>query len=59
MAGSCCKSRGSRHVVAIGIDPEMLEIARHRLAESDAGDCDFVAGDAVPPYHYGVVFERS
>jgi len=37
----------------------MLEIARHRLAESDAGDCDFVAGDAVPPYHYGVVFERS
>jgi ubiquinone/menaquinone biosynthesis C-methylase UbiE len=38
----------------------MLEIARHRLAESDAGNCDFVVGDAdnVPPYHYGVVFER-
>ena len=48
----------ARHVVAIDIDPAMLEIARHRLVESDAGNCDFVAGDAVPPYHYGVVFER-
>jgi ubiquinone/menaquinone biosynthesis C-methylase UbiE len=50
----------ARHVVAIDIDPAMLEIARHRLAESDAGNCDFVGGDAynVPPYHYGVVFER-
>jgi ubiquinone/menaquinone biosynthesis C-methylase UbiE len=50
----------ARHVVAIDMDPALLEIARHRLAESDAGNRDFVAGDAynVPPYHYGVVFER-
>ena len=49
------------HVIAIDIDPAMLETARHRLAESEAGNCDFVAGDAynVPPYHYGVVFECS
>ena len=31
----------ARHVVAIDIDPAMLEIARHRLAESDAGNCDW------------------
>src|SRR5258708_37051776 len=36
----------ARHVVATDIDPAMLEIARHRLAESDAGNCDFVAGAA-------------
>jgi SAM-dependent methyltransferase len=36
----------ARHVVAIDIDPAMLETARHRLAESGARNCDFVAGDA-------------
>jgi SAM-dependent methyltransferase len=35
-----------RHVVAIDIDPALLEIARHRLAEGGASNCNFVAGDA-------------
>jgi SAM-dependent methyltransferase len=36
----------ARHVVAIDIDPALLEVARHRLSESDVHNCDFVAGDA-------------
>jgi tRNA G37 N-methylase Trm5 len=36
----------ARHVIAIDIDPSLLEVARHRLAESGATNCDFVAGDA-------------
>ena len=36
----------ARHVVAIDIDPALLEIACHRLRESGAGNCDFVVGDA-------------
>ena len=34
------------HVTAIDIDPNLLKVARHRLAESGATNCDFVAGDA-------------
>lgn len=34
------------HVTAIDIDPNMLEVARHRLNESGVANCDFVAGDA-------------
>jgi SAM-dependent methyltransferase len=39
------------HVVAIDIDADLLDVARHRLAESGASNCDFVAGDAyaLPP----------
>jgi ubiquinone/menaquinone biosynthesis C-methylase UbiE len=36
----------ARHVVAIEIDPVLLEVARHRLNDSHATNCDFVAGDA-------------
>jgi ubiquinone/menaquinone biosynthesis C-methylase UbiE len=36
----------ARHVVAIEIDPALLEIARHRLVEGGAGNCNFVLGDA-------------
>lgn len=36
----------ARHVVAIDIDAQMLEVARHRLVEGGATNCDFVAGDA-------------
>ena len=36
----------ARHVIAIDIDPSLLEVARHRLTESGATNCDFVAGDA-------------
>jgi SAM-dependent methyltransferase len=35
-----------RHVTAIDIDPNLLDLARHRLAESSASNCDFVTGDA-------------
>jgi ubiquinone/menaquinone biosynthesis C-methylase UbiE len=35
-----------RHVVAIDIDPHLLEVARLRLAESGVTNCDFVQGDA-------------
>jgi len=36
----------ARHVVAIDIDVNLLNVARHRLAESGVTNCDFVAGDA-------------
>jgi SAM-dependent methyltransferase len=36
----------ARHVFAIDIDPGMLEVARHRLAENGMTNCDFFAGDA-------------
>jgi ubiquinone/menaquinone biosynthesis C-methylase UbiE len=36
----------ARHVSAIDIDPNLLEIARHRLVESGVTNCDFIAGDA-------------
>jgi SAM-dependent methyltransferase len=36
----------SRHVIAIDIDTDLLELARHRLRESGVTNCDFVAGDA-------------
>lgn len=39
-------ARVARHVVAIDIDADLLEAARHRLVESGATNCDFVAGDA-------------
>jgi len=36
----------ARHVLAIDIDPKLLEIARHRLSEGGTHNCDFAAGDA-------------
>ena len=36
----------ARHVVAIDIDANLLEVARHRLRESGVTNCDFVAGNA-------------
>ena len=36
----------ARHVIAIDIDPNRLDVARHRLAENGVRNCDFVAGDA-------------
>jgi ubiquinone/menaquinone biosynthesis C-methylase UbiE len=39
-------ARIARHVIAIDIDPNLLEVARHRLAESGVTNCDFVTGDA-------------
>lgn len=36
----------AHHVVAIDIDKNLLEVARHRLNESGVTNCDFVAGDA-------------
>jgi protein-L-isoaspartate O-methyltransferase len=36
----------ARHVTAIDIDPNLLDVARHRLRESGANNCDFVACDA-------------
>ena len=36
----------ARHVVAIDIDPALLEVTRHRLTEAGLHNCDFVAGDA-------------
>jgi ubiquinone/menaquinone biosynthesis C-methylase UbiE len=49
----------AQHVAAIDIDPNLLEVARHRFSESGAVNCDFVVGNAfdiahlVPyPVHY-------
>jgi SAM-dependent methyltransferase len=39
-------ARAARHVVAIDIDRDMLDAARHRLCRNGIGNCDFVAGDA-------------
>jgi ubiquinone/menaquinone biosynthesis C-methylase UbiE len=36
----------ARRVVAIDIDPNLLEVARHRLTESGVTNCDFVVSDA-------------
>lgn len=36
----------ARHVLAIDIDPDLLNTARRYLTENGAGNCDFVAGDA-------------
>jgi SAM-dependent methyltransferase len=36
----------AHHVTAIDIDSNLLEVARHRLAENGAINCDFVAGNA-------------
>ncbi len=36
----------ARHVVAIDIDANLLNVARHRLAENHVANCDFVAGNA-------------
>jgi SAM-dependent methyltransferase len=39
-------ARMVRHVVAIDIDPNMLEAARKKVADANAANCDFVEGDA-------------
>ena len=39
-------TRIARHVVAIDIDPHMLETSRTRLREAGIVNCEFVAGDA-------------
>ena len=39
-------ARIASHVLAIDIDADLLAVARHRLTESGATNCDFVAGDA-------------
>jgi SAM-dependent methyltransferase len=36
----------ARHVMAIDIDRKLLEVARHRLGESNVMNCDFVAANA-------------
>jgi SAM-dependent methyltransferase len=36
----------ARRVIAIDIDPDLLEVARHRLTESGVTNCDFVTGNA-------------
>ncbi len=36
----------ARHVVAIDIDRKLLDVARHRLAESKVTNCDLIEGDA-------------
>jgi SAM-dependent methyltransferase len=35
-----------RHVVAIDIDPHMLEAARKKVAAANVANCDFIEGDA-------------
>lgn len=36
----------ARQVTAIDIDPDLLGVAKHRLMESGADNCKFIAGDA-------------
>ena len=36
----------ARHVSAIDIDPTLLQVARHRLVESEVTNCKFIAGEA-------------
>jgi SAM-dependent methyltransferase len=39
-------TRIARHVVAVDIDPRMLETSRARLGEAGIVNCEFIAGDA-------------
>jgi SAM-dependent methyltransferase len=39
-------AKAARHVLAIDIDRNLLEVARHRLAESNVANCDYVEGNA-------------
>ena len=39
-------AKTARHVSAIDIDPNLLEVARYRLLESGVANCKFIAGDA-------------
>jgi ubiquinone/menaquinone biosynthesis C-methylase UbiE len=39
-------AKRAKKVVAIDIDAQLLQVARHRLAENGITNCDFVAGDA-------------
>jgi SAM-dependent methyltransferase len=39
-------ARVARHVSAIDIDPTLLEVGRHRLAENGLANSKFIAGDA-------------
>jgi SAM-dependent methyltransferase len=43
---TCPIAQIARHVVAIEINPDILEGARRRLAKTEMANCDFVAGDA-------------
>jgi ubiquinone/menaquinone biosynthesis C-methylase UbiE len=36
----------ARHVSAIDIDPNLLEVVRRRLEENEVTNCEFIAGDA-------------
>jgi SAM-dependent methyltransferase len=36
----------ARRVIAIDIDPQLIDVARFRLAESGVMNCEFVVGDA-------------
>jgi ubiquinone/menaquinone biosynthesis C-methylase UbiE len=36
----------ARHVLAVDIDPRLLNVARLRLAEAGVTNCQFIAGDA-------------
>jgi ubiquinone/menaquinone biosynthesis C-methylase UbiE len=38
--------QGRTSVVAIDIDPDLLDVSRHRLSESGVTNCDYVAGNA-------------
>lgn len=40
-----------RHVIAVDIDADLLELARRRLTESGVKNCTFVAGDAYDVDH--------
>jgi SAM-dependent methyltransferase len=39
-------TRIARHVIAVDIDPHMLETSRARLGEAGIVNCEFIAGDA-------------
>jgi ubiquinone/menaquinone biosynthesis C-methylase UbiE len=46
----------ARHVVAIDIDPQLLEVSRQRLIEAGARNCEFVPGNA---YHLAELVPRK
>jgi SAM-dependent methyltransferase len=39
-------ARLARRVIAIDVDPTLLEVARHRMNESKLNNCTFITGDA-------------
>ena len=49
----------ARYVVAIDLDPKLLDVTKVRLGEAGISNCDYVAGDAYEDRQAGAATRRS